>query len=92
MPVLSGAMISKGRTLEKLSPALYAPECVEGTFCELRLDAVFRSSGVGCSPKFAYPRSTNASDPTPPSRGQLNGAAPYPMRRRCRCRRPHPRS
>jgi hypothetical protein len=23
-------MISKGRRLEKLSPALYAPECVEG--------------------------------------------------------------
>jgi hypothetical protein len=24
-----------GRTLEKLGPALYSPECVEGVFCEL---------------------------------------------------------
>jgi hypothetical protein len=27
--VLSGVMISMGRTLEKLGPALYSPECVE---------------------------------------------------------------
>jgi hypothetical protein len=27
--VLSGAMISMGRTLEKPGPALYSPECVE---------------------------------------------------------------
>jgi hypothetical protein len=27
--VLSGAMISMGRTLEKLGPALYSPECVK---------------------------------------------------------------
>jgi hypothetical protein len=27
--VLSGVMISMGRTLEKLGPALYLPECVE---------------------------------------------------------------
>ena len=30
--MLSGAMISMGRTLEKLGPALYSPECVEGAF------------------------------------------------------------
>jgi hypothetical protein len=27
-----------GRTLEKLGPALYSPECVEVEFCELRTD------------------------------------------------------
>ena len=30
--MLSGAMISMGRTLEKRGPALYSPECVEGEF------------------------------------------------------------
>jgi hypothetical protein len=29
-----------GRTLEKLGPALYSPECVEGVFCELRHETV----------------------------------------------------
>jgi hypothetical protein len=33
--VLSGAMISMGRTLEKLGPALYSPECVEVEFSEV---------------------------------------------------------
>jgi hypothetical protein len=44
LEVLSGAMISMGRTLEKLGPALYSPECVEGGFSELRRDGVLRSS------------------------------------------------
>jgi hypothetical protein len=35
--VLSGAMISMGRTLEKLGPALYSPECVEGVFSQVRI-------------------------------------------------------
>ena len=35
MSVLSGAMMSMGRTLEKLGTALYSPECVEG-FSEVR--------------------------------------------------------
>src|ERR687897_3719778 len=43
--VLSGAMISMGRTLEKLGPALYSPECVEGKFCELHVNGVLGSSG-----------------------------------------------
>jgi hypothetical protein len=30
--VLSGAMISMGRMLEKVGLALYSPECVEGEF------------------------------------------------------------
>ena len=34
--VLSGAMISMGRTVEKLGPALYSLECVEGGFTEVR--------------------------------------------------------
>jgi hypothetical protein len=34
--VLSWAMISMGRTLEKKGPALYSPECVEGEFSEVR--------------------------------------------------------
>jgi hypothetical protein len=34
--VLSGAMNSMGRTVEKLDPALYSPECVEGEFSEVR--------------------------------------------------------
>jgi len=33
--VLSGAMISMGRLLEKLGSALYSPECVEGKFSEV---------------------------------------------------------
>src|SRR5215204_4784818 len=37
-------MISVGRTLEKLGPALYSPECVEEDFCELRHNGVLRSS------------------------------------------------
>jgi hypothetical protein len=28
--LLGGTMISRDRTLEKLGPALYSPECVEG--------------------------------------------------------------
>jgi hypothetical protein len=40
--VLSGAIISMGRTLEKPGPALYSPKCVEGEFCELRNDGVLR--------------------------------------------------
>jgi hypothetical protein len=43
--VLSGVMSSMGRTLEKLGPALYSPKCVEGAFCELRIDGVLRRSG-----------------------------------------------
>jgi hypothetical protein len=42
--VLSGAMVSMSRLLEKPGPALYSPECVEGKFCELRVDGVLRSS------------------------------------------------
>ena len=34
--MLSGAMISNGRTLEKLGFALYSPECVAGEFSEGR--------------------------------------------------------
>jgi hypothetical protein len=30
-----GHDLSMGRTLEKLGPALYSPECVEGEFCEV---------------------------------------------------------
>jgi hypothetical protein len=37
-------MMSMGRTLEKLGPALYSPECVEVEFCELRVDGVLGSS------------------------------------------------
>ena len=32
--VLGGVMIYVGRTLEKLGPALYSPECVEEVFSE----------------------------------------------------------
>jgi hypothetical protein len=39
-------MMSMGRTLEKLGPALYSPECVEVEFCELRVDGVLGSSRV----------------------------------------------
>jgi hypothetical protein len=39
--VLSGTMISVGRTLEKLGPALYSPECVEVVFSEVRLTAYY---------------------------------------------------
>ena len=35
--MLGGAMISMGRTLEKLGPALYSPECVEGKFSDVGL-------------------------------------------------------
>ena len=35
MSVLSGAIISMGRTLEKVGPALYSPECVEYVFSEV---------------------------------------------------------
>jgi hypothetical protein len=35
--VLSGAMISMGRLLEKLGPALYSPECVEVEFSEVQI-------------------------------------------------------
>jgi len=35
--VLSGAMISMGRTLEKLGPKRYSPECVEVEFSEVRI-------------------------------------------------------
>jgi hypothetical protein len=45
--VFGGAMISMGRTLEKLGPALYSPECVEGGFSELRIDGVLRRSTKG---------------------------------------------
>src|SRR5829696_1802757 len=41
--VLSGAMISIVRLLEKPGPALYSPECVVGVFSELRLYHVIRS-------------------------------------------------
>jgi hypothetical protein len=34
--VLSGAMISVGRLLEKLGPQRYSAECVEGAFPEFR--------------------------------------------------------
>ncbi len=34
--MLSGAMISMGRLLEKPGPKRYSPECVEEDFCELR--------------------------------------------------------
>jgi hypothetical protein len=44
--VLGGAMISMGRTLEKLGPALYSAECVEVEFCELRLAGVLGSLGL----------------------------------------------
>ena len=33
--VLSGVMVSMGRTLEELGPTLYSPECVEGEFSEV---------------------------------------------------------
>jgi hypothetical protein len=39
LAVLSGAMISIGRLLGKLGPALYSPECVEKLFG--------KASGVG---------------------------------------------
>ena len=39
-----GHDLSMGRTLEKLAPALYSPECAEGLFCQLRIDGVLRSS------------------------------------------------
>ena len=32
-----GHDLSMGRTLEKLGPALYSPECVEVEFCEVEL-------------------------------------------------------
>ena len=35
--VLGGAMISMGKTLEKLGPKRYSPECVEGEFSEVHL-------------------------------------------------------
>ena len=35
--MLGGAIISMSRPLEKLGPALYSPECVEGEFSEVRL-------------------------------------------------------
>src|SRR5215207_6105094 len=40
-----GHDLSMGRTLEKLGPALYSPECVEGEFCELHVNGVLGSSG-----------------------------------------------
>jgi hypothetical protein len=46
--VLSGAMISMGSTLEKLGPALYSPECVEGGFSEVRLEGSLRFAKKGC--------------------------------------------
>jgi hypothetical protein len=33
--VLSGAMVSMSRLLEKRGPELYSPEYVEGTFCQV---------------------------------------------------------
>ena len=42
--MLGGAMISMGRTLEKLGPALYSPGCVEGKFSDVGLPVVSRSS------------------------------------------------
>jgi hypothetical protein len=38
--VLSGAMISMGRTLEKLGPSVNSPECVEGEFSEVCISSV----------------------------------------------------
>jgi hypothetical protein len=35
--VFGGAMISMGRTLEKLGSALYSPECVEEGFSEVHI-------------------------------------------------------
>jgi hypothetical protein len=42
--VLSGAMISIGRTLEKQGPALYSPECAEVEFSEVRRHGVLGPS------------------------------------------------
>jgi hypothetical protein len=44
--VLSRAVISMSRLLEKPGPVLFSPECVEEDFCELRHNAVLRSSGA----------------------------------------------
>jgi len=44
--VLCGAMISMGRELEKLGPALCSLECVEDVFSEVRRHGVLRSSHV----------------------------------------------
>ena len=42
--MLSGVMVSMGRTLEKPGPALYSPECVEGVFSEVRMP--YREAGA----------------------------------------------
>jgi hypothetical protein len=39
--VLSGAMISMGRTLEKQVPSVNSPECVEGKFSEVARRGVY---------------------------------------------------
>ena len=36
--------LSMGRTLKKLGPELYSPECVQEEFCELRLNGTSRRS------------------------------------------------
>jgi hypothetical protein len=40
------AMISIGRTVEKLGPALYSPDCVEGNFLEVHRTCTLVASNI----------------------------------------------